>query len=26
MSISMRPSQALRLWQQVLLSQVRDLS
>ncbi|TIY01051.1 MAG: MarR family transcriptional regulator, partial [Mesorhizobium sp.] len=24
MSISMRPSQALRLWQQVMLSQVRD--
>ncbi|RWK47353.1 MarR family winged helix-turn-helix transcriptional regulator [Mesorhizobium sp.] len=24
MSISMRPSQALRLWQQVVLSQVRD--
>ena len=24
MSISMRPSQALRLWQQVTLSQVRD--
>ena len=24
MSISMRPSQAMRLWQQVMLSQVRD--
>ena len=24
MSIAMRPSQALRLWQQVMLSQVRD--
>ena len=24
MSISLRPSQALRLWQQVMLSQVRD--
>ncbi|TGQ03292.1 MarR family transcriptional regulator, partial [Mesorhizobium sp. M4B.F.Ca.ET.215.01.1.1] len=24
MSISMRPSQALRLWQQVMLAQVRD--
>ncbi|TGW04969.1 MarR family transcriptional regulator, partial [Mesorhizobium sp. M2D.F.Ca.ET.145.01.1.1] len=24
MSIAMRPSQALRLWQQVMLSQVRE--